>query len=145
MARLPTCDCGRLGVRPVRRSCSRRRSCQAAGLLFLHLGKEASFDGCFFDGSVRVPEGALESFIRFPYFCEREGLCNDISDGSVGDGWWVAGSSALWPAPPDLCSTLALRKMAADRCSSSKLCLGVVWATIRAASTIRCVSCEDWS
>jgi hypothetical protein len=135
MARLPTCDCGRLGGRPVRRSCSRRRSCQAAGLLFLHLGKEASFDGCFFAGSVRVPEGALESSFVSPTSVKGRGyVTTSLMVVSVMAGGW-----------PDLCSTLALRKMAADRCSSSKLCLGVVWATIRAASTIRCVSCEDWS
>jgi hypothetical protein len=125
MARLPVRGCGRLGrsgVRLVRRSCS----CRAAGLLFLCLGKEASFGGCLFAGSVRVPEGALESFIRFPYFCKREGFCDGIPDGGVGDGWWVAGSSALRPVAPDLCSTLALRKMAADGRSSSKLRLGVV-------------------
>jgi hypothetical protein len=129
MARLPARGCGRLGrsgVHPVRRSCSRHLSCRAVGLLFLRLGKEASFGGCFFAGSVRVPEGAPESFVRFPYFCEREGFCDGIPDGGVGDGWWVVGSSALRPAAPDLCSTLALRKMAADRRSSSKLRLGVV-------------------
>jgi hypothetical protein len=64
-------------------------------------------------------------FVRFPYFCEREGFYDGIPDGGVGDGWWVAGSSALRPVVPDLCSTLALRKMAADGHSSSKMRLGV--------------------
>jgi hypothetical protein len=117
---------GRSGVRPVRRSCSRRWSCRAAGLLFLRFCKEASFGGCIFTGSVRVLEGVSESFVRFPYFCEKEGFCDGIPDGGVDDGWWVAGSSALQPMAPDLCSTLTLRKMATDGRSSSKLYLGVV-------------------
>jgi hypothetical protein len=74
---------------------------------------------------VTVPEGAPESFVRFPYFCEREGFCDGIPDSGVSDGWWVAGSSALRTAVPDLCSTLALRMMAADG-RSSKLRLGAV-------------------
>jgi hypothetical protein len=110
----------------VRHSCSRRRSCRAAGLLFLRPGKEASFGGCFFAGSVRVLEGAPESFIRFPYFCESERFYDGIPGGGVGDGRWVAGSLALQPAASDLCSTLTIRKMAADGRSSSKLRLGVV-------------------
>jgi hypothetical protein len=71
-------------------------------------------------------ERAPESFVRFPYFCEREGLCDGIPNGGVDDGWWVVGSSALRTAVLDLCSTLALRKMAVDGRSSSKLRLSVV-------------------
>jgi hypothetical protein len=50
----------------------------------------------------RLVVGALESFILFPYFCEREGLCDGIPDGGVGGGWWVAGFSILQPAALDL-------------------------------------------
>jgi hypothetical protein len=67
-----------------------------------------------------------ESFIRFPYFCESERFYDGIPGGGVGDGRWVAGSLALQPAASDLCSTLTIRKMAADGRSSSKLRLGVV-------------------
>jgi hypothetical protein len=67
----------------------------------------------FYDG------GGMRSL--FPYFCEREGLCDGIPDGGVDGGWWVSGSSVLRPAAVDLCSTLALHKMAADGHSSSKV------------------------
>jgi hypothetical protein len=61
----------------------------------------------------------------FPYFCEREGLCDGILDVGVDGGWWVPGSSVLRSVAADLCSTLALRKMTADGHSSSKVRLGV--------------------
>jgi hypothetical protein len=51
-------------------------------------------------------EGAPELFVLFPYFCEREGLCDGIPDGG---GWWVAGSSVLRPAALDLGLFLLLR------------------------------------
>jgi hypothetical protein len=73
--------------------------------------------------------GAPASFVLFPYFCEREGLCDGIPDGGVGGGWWVTGSSVLRLVAPDLCSTPALHKVAANGRSSSKcawaLLLGV--------------------
>jgi hypothetical protein len=76
----------------------------------------------------RKCEGSGRSGVvrSFPYFCEREGFYDGIPDGGVGNGWWVARSSALRPAAPDLYSTLTLHKMVADGCSSSKLRLGVV-------------------
>jgi hypothetical protein len=66
--------------------------------------------------------GAPASFVLFPYFCERERLCDGIPDGG---GWWVTGSSVLQLAAPDLCSISALRNVAANGHSSSKVCLGV--------------------
>jgi hypothetical protein len=99
--------------------------CSSGATLLLASSELLGCCGCFFTGSVTVPEGAPKSFVRFPYFCEREGFCDGIPDGGVSDGWWVAGSLALRPAVPDLCSTLALRMMAADG-RSSKLCLGAV-------------------
>jgi hypothetical protein len=40
-----------------------------------------------------------------PYLCEREGLCDGISDGcEVGGGRRVSGSSVLWPTAVDFCS-----------------------------------------
>jgi hypothetical protein len=104
--------------------------------LFLHLGKEAFFGGYFFTGSVMVPEGAPESFIHFPYFYEREGFCDGIPDGGVGDGWWVAGFVFHSGPSQDGSQWTFIVKVASGCCS---------WATIRAASTMRCVSCEDWS
>jgi hypothetical protein len=75
---------------------------------FLYLGF-----GMFYGG------GGMMSLL--PYFWEREGLCDGISNGcGVGRGWQVSGSSVLWPTAVDLCSNPTLREMAADGCSSSK-------------------------
>jgi hypothetical protein len=57
----------------------------------------------------RPVEGAPESFVLFPYFCEREGLCDGIPSSGVGGGWWVAGSTVLRPAAPNLGLFLLLR------------------------------------
>jgi hypothetical protein len=122
----------------VRHSCSRRRSCRAAGLLFLRPGKEASFGGCFFAGSVRVLEGAPESFIRFPYFCESERFYDGIPGGGVGDGR-VVGSSAGGirfvfhsDHSQDGSRWTFIVKVASGCCSR----------VMSTASAMRCVSCE---
>jgi hypothetical protein len=93
----------------VRAFTGRRRCCRRVGVVKASVGSG----------------GAPASFVLFPYFCERGGLCDGIPDSGVGGGWSVTGSSVLRLAASDLCSTPAFRKMADNGRSSSKVHLGI--------------------
>jgi hypothetical protein len=94
----------------VRAFTDRRRCCRRVGVVKASVGSGVLRRRSFFSPTSAKGGG---------------GLCDGIPDSGVGGGWSVTGSSVLRLAASDLCSTPALRKMADNGRSSSKVRLGI--------------------